>query len=257
VSIIPDRAFAARDCYGVVLSLDEFDGIYASSRQDFLFYSRVTSRQQAGPKSKGMPKLKAKTAALRAEAERLVPDRVLQDPVFQDQEEGRLSDPRRCLVAAAAFAAEHGLALLAYDLSRFLRAWDYHRTKNPEAWPTPGEFAGLRELTLGVPLVTVADPRLTEAERHARRMKRAEGCGRPQEISPQKEAAILAALGRPRLDRGPSRVRWQTPIEAVAGEFGVSVGAVKHFLRKPSADGTSYRARAYARALREAGVRAD
>jgi hypothetical protein len=251
--ILPHDARAARDCGGVVLSLYEFDGNYASSRQDFLFYNRVTSRQQAGPKSEGMPKLKAKTAALRAEAERLVPGRILHDPVFQDQEAGKLSDPRRCLVAAAAFAAEDGLALLAPDLSRFLRSEDYHRTKNPEAWPTPGEFGRLRELTLGVPLVTVADPRLTEAGRHARRMKRAAGCGRPREISPQKEAAILAALGRPRLERGTSRVRWETPIEAVAEDFGVSVGAVKHFLRRRSAGGTSYRDRA----VREAGVRAD
>jgi hypothetical protein len=237
------------------VSLDEYDGIYASSRQDFLFYNRVTSRQQAGPKSEGMPKLKAKTEALRTEAERLVPGRIVE--VFQGQEAGKLSEPRRCLVAAARYAAGHGLALLAYDLSRFLRARHYHRTKNPEAWPTPEEFGRLRELTLGVPLVTVADPRLTEAGRHARRMKRAEGCGRPREISPRTEAAILAALGRPRLERGTSRVRWQTPIEVVAEEFGVSVGAVKHFLRKRSPDGTSYRDRAYARALREAGVRAD
>jgi hypothetical protein len=39
----------------------------------------------------------------------------------------------------------------------------------------------------------------------------------------------------------------------VAEEFGVSVGAVKHYLRRRSADGTSYRERA----LREAAARAD
>jgi hypothetical protein len=192
----------------------------------FVVYNRVSSWSQAG---KGKVKLQEKTDAVFHQVRKRAPGRVRRMPFF-GVEEGKLSSARPKLLAAARYATDPynirhrgPMFLVASDLSRLIRSEDYHRRTNPDAWPTPEEFAEFRQMTFGVICATLADPLMTEMERHARTMERAKQtgkCGRPRKIGHQLAYRILQALGMPFNSRG--RVIWDegaSSLGSVAKQF--------------------------------------
>ena len=95
--------------------------------------------------------------------------------------------------------------------------------------PTPDEFARLHELTGGVILATIADPSITEAERHSLATKRTKKCGRPRKPLDVRDAyRILEALGTRDSDG-----RWKVSIAAVAKNLGIPPARIQRFLDSP------------------------
>lgn len=208
-------------------------------------YSRVSSCGQAGP---GKVLLEEKTKALVQEVETIAPDKIRR--IVSAVEEGKLAGPRRNLVDAAEFAKKNGLILVAADLSRFIRAQEYHRRTNRNAWPTSKEFAALRELTGNVTLATVADPGLSENERHAKATRRTGKAGRPRVIDQALAEKIFEDLGILCLS-WCGVCRWERPLRQVAADFGVSAAAIHRASLRPSPDGRTWRERAIAKAAEE------
>jgi hypothetical protein len=152
-----------------------------------VLYNRVSSYGQAG---RGKVNLDAKTDPLVCEIKR--ERRVV--AVIRAIEEGKLSTPRPKLVEAAAEAKRSAAILVAPDLSRFIRAASYSRTRNRNAWPTAAEFDRLHELTLNVPLATVLEPFLQEDARHSAATKRSGKAGRPCRIDDALALEVCSAI---------------------------------------------------------------
>src|SRR5262245_15298171 len=190
-------------------------------------YHRVSEYgSQTG--GKGLPKLIEKANAIRDEIRGTAPGRLRRIP-FYGVESGKVSCPRPCLVAAAEWANERQAILVAADLSRFIRAEDYHRRTNWDAWPSDEEFQVLRELTLGVPLATLAPPELTESERHSRATKRTARCGRPSALSLELKWKALQLLGKDMAwNEEPSEWTGQSEGQ-VAKQLGVSKSTLSRF----------------------------
>lgn len=183
-------------------------------------YHRVSSYGQAG---RGKCKLEQNTSAVVGAVQTAAPGR--HRTTVQGVEEGRLTCPRKALARAVRHASclPKGM-IVAADVSRFIRAGNYDRRTNSEAIPTPEEFARLREFTRGIPLATLADPSMTESQRHSLATRRAGTAGRPSSISPELAAAIFGELGW--LALLPRGWRWKRSLAEVAREFGVSVQAI-------------------------------
>jgi hypothetical protein len=195
-------------------------------------------------------KLQAKTqSALRGLWE-LVSGRIKH--TVEGVERGQVSARRPKLITAATHARENGLAVLVPDLSRLIRAESYHRHKNPGAVPTAEEFARLHELTLGVPLVTVAAPDLTETQRHAATIKRSGKAGRKRRFFSDKEAEeIFYDLGNYYLTF--SGWRWENSLAFIARgcRYRVSPSMLDKLADTMSPYGITWRQRAIDRATRE------
>ncbi|MBI1915631.1 MAG: recombinase family protein [Planctomycetes bacterium] len=210
-------------------------------------YSRVSSWQQAG---RGKRKLQEKTDALVNAIRAQVPARIVS--IVDAVEEGKLTKPRPKLQEAARLAAKQGCILVVADLSRFLRAEAYDPQKNLNAWPTREEFAHLKELTLGVPLATVASPFLSESDRHSAATRRTGKAGRPRKISPEMEADIFERLGCYAVfpwDLGG--LRWERSLATVAKLFGVHPSTIKRMADRKSPSGRTWKKEGLRKAERQ------
>ncbi len=207
-------------------------------------YNRMSSDGQAG---KGKEKLDGMTGMLAAEVVRIAPGKLVGGKIVQAIEEGKLLKPRPKLSQTAAWAIRYAarrrgaVIVVTSDTSRFIRAEAYHRTENPEAWPSVEEFARLRSLfpppsrTGGVILATVGRPTMTEKERHAwimRRLGRAGKCGRPRDDAYARRGhdlylQILYALGPRDLETG----RWDLSLSVVAERVAKWTGKSKDAAR--------------------------
>jgi DNA invertase Pin-like site-specific DNA recombinase len=194
---------------------------------DLVVYIRVSCYKQAG---KGMFKLVRKRDAVLEKVRELAPDRKVYR-VFYVVERGQVSKRRRKLQEAAACAKDHGCILLADYRSRFIRA-----ESGINDWPTPKEFDRLRKVTLGVPLATVEDPRLSLSKTHSLATRRTKMAGRKRTIDDNKARLIVAALGRRYKTRG-NQFRWTNSLRKVAKKFHVSVPAIQRMLTRPSPNG--------------------
>ena len=229
--------FAGRTSGGV---LHLPDAIKEFPDAEYAIYNRVSTYSQAG---KGLVKLHGKTAAVVQEYRNVVPPprfpfvtyAQTELPVFEGLEEGKLSKPRKTLIAAVEHCRkqEEQMIIVASDPSRFIRAAAYHRTKNSEAVPTPEEFAMLSKITKGVVLATITNPSLTERERHSRAMARAmavKSCGRPRKLLSYECAHhILLCLGFPRRTAS-GIIRWEEPLRLVARRHRVPLATVQRLL---------------------------
>jgi hypothetical protein len=260
--ILPRRgSFGGVDAGGV-LALS--DALRRWPEAGLVLYHRMSGYKQAG---KGLWKLQAATTDLFDAVRARASWKVLHIP-FSGVEEGKLSKRRPKLIQAAGWAVRYAatrhltVILVASDLSRFIRAESYCRRTHPEARPTPEEFAQLHEMTRDIPLATLADPLLTEKERHARTMdraRRAGTCGRPRKpLEPTVALQILEMLGRPRNRNG--RVEWDTPMGVVAERFRIPKARVQRLLDEPAPNRPGRRwkdlphpAAVYREALRLAG----
>jgi hypothetical protein len=204
-----------------------------------IVYNRVSSWSQAG---KGKVKLKAKTQAVVEEVGLLI-EAVIRLRTSEGEmsscrlqftaegvEEGKLSAKRPTLLRAAEYAERHGgsgpMILVASDLSRLIRSEAYDRRMNPEAQPTPEEFARVREMTGGMVLATLEDSPLTETELHRKAMKGASRCGRPSEVDPALAERIFEELGSWR----PFCWRFEESIASVARRCGVTKSKVQRLI---------------------------
>jgi hypothetical protein len=135
-------------------------------RNGGVIYARVSGGKQAGEDGEN---LEAQAMSVRSAMKELDPGlRVrgwflaIEGGKVSPEEEARLKERRRRLCPklkeAAAYAKDLGVPLVVADLSRFIRAEAYDRQANSNALPTPDEWRRLGELTLGVPLLSVADP---------------------------------------------------------------------------------------------------
>lgn len=213
-----------------------------------LVYYRLSSRSQAG---NGREKLQAATDLLVAEVSKVM--EVVHAPFF-GIEQGKLSTPRPKLREAATYAArmrDRGVAVIIVtdEASRFIRSESYDTRpqdlfseQSKDARLSPDESVRLAEFTFGIPLATLADPLLSEAERHRRAMQRARQagkCGRPPKpLHPDIQLRILDMVGEPMRRNGG--IVWQTRINKVAEQlkrFGVSRAQVQHFLESLVPDG--------------------
>ncbi|MCE9533794.1 MAG: hypothetical protein K8T89_22095 [Planctomycetes bacterium] len=185
-------------------------------------YNRTSTYKQAGTSN---IILQAKTDAVVDETFRLAPEHA-QLVAVQGVEEGKLSVRRKWLIEAAEQAKPNGSIIVAADLSRFLRPESYHRRTNPDAWPTAEEFAWLHEITLGVPLATLAHPTLIESQRHGLATKRTGRAGRPSSMTDELAKWIFCNLGC------RCNGRWSNSIRSVAEYVGVSLGLVQRLLNK-------------------------
>jgi len=179
-------------------------------------YSRVSSDALAGT---GKVKLAEKTNALEARLRVSAPDRRYLLPV-QGVEKGTFARKRKHLLASIELAVQENAILVAWDLTRFIRALAYHPHKNPRAWPTRQEFAQLRDLSQGVVLATYVDPLMPEygkGGRYSQSIARTHKCGKKSQIQPGQVRPILYAL---QLDETAS-------LQSVATAFGVSKRAVQ------------------------------
>lgn len=203
-------------------------------------YNRVSTGSQAGPTN---VRLAEKTAAVLAEARAVAPGRLRHVP-FSGVERGKLNSVRPALRAAVAWALgrPYPVILVASDLSRFIRPEAYHRTRNPDAWPTDEEFGQLRELTGGLTLATLLDPRAHEGERHSAAVRRTGRVGRPTQLDRGLAYAILVTLGEKRSQDG-ERAEWQIPLSAAALRHGVTKSAVQRLLdgQVPSGNGLRWK----------------
>ena len=124
--------------------------------------------------------------------------------------------------------------MVAGDLSRFLRARSYSRTRNRNAWPTQEEFARLHELTLGVPLATVESPLLSEDERHSGATKRTGRAGRPRAVGDELAEKIFAEVSTIFQSYGSDRRRWFPSLRQLSRMFHVSPATIHRLLYQPS-----------------------
>jgi hypothetical protein len=124
--------------------------------------------------------------------------------------------------------------VVAYDLSRLLRAETYDRKTNRDAWPTPEEFRQLHAMTFGVPLATVLPPWLSERDRQSYLTKRTGKAGRPRSGIWDRVPEVFAALGGlGGRDVGGCIVdAWETPIRAVADIFSVGVATITEVIHE-------------------------
>src|SRR5262245_25366664 len=139
--------------------------------------------------------------------------------------------------------------VVAPDLSRLIRAEAFCHRTNLEAWPTPDEFARLRELTGGVQLATLADPTISERERRSLATKRTGKAGRPKSIDEELAQAIFADLGCFYLDHS-GRWRWDQPLAVVAEAYGVTAGAIVRASKRVSPSGKTWREEAISKGRR-------
>jgi hypothetical protein len=222
ISIVPEDV-AERDCGGI---LHLPDALERYPKKDLLLYNRVSSWGQAG---KGKEKLVDKTHAVYLALRNVTARRLRR--TSRGVEEGKLSEPRTKLVEAAEYATGYGSILVASDLSRFIRSEAYCHETNREAWPTPGEFARLHEITGGVILATILNPAITEAERHRWATTRTRRAGRPRVLlhrDPKRVLRMLETLGLPSWRDG--KRYWDTSIAEVAKQFKVPPARVQRFL---------------------------
>jgi hypothetical protein len=198
-------------------------------------YSRVSSYAQAG---QGKVRLQEKTDAVASAVRSIAPEKLRR--IVQGIEEGKMVYPhRKLLVKASKDAKRLGAILVAADLSRFIRAKAYSRTRNRNAWPTPEEFARLRAMTLGVPLATVESPFLTEDERHSLATRRTGKAGRPYAVDDVLAAKIFSEVEMIFIsDFG--RVRWCPSLRELAGVFRVSPATILRLLYRPSPMGPTW-----------------
>jgi hypothetical protein len=170
-----------------------FEDSLVRTGADFVVYHRVSSRSQA---SNG--RLDAKTNAVQLEARRIRdlmrPERRLRR-VFRGIELGQLSAKRPVLTETLDYARQHGLIVVAVDVSRLIRSESYNRWYNNEAVPTADELSKLMKLAEGVPAVsTILDPSLSEKERHRLATIRTGKQGRPSRIDQQTQLQIIEAV---------------------------------------------------------------
>jgi len=179
-----------------------------------------------------------KAAALDAEIDRLAPGR--RRKTFWGVEEGKMSARRPTLIEAVEYALQHHCMIVAWDLSRLVRAWDFDRWSKWHAWPTRRDFLALNKLLRGVPAATVMDPLLTESQRHGKATQRGDP-GREPTISDDLALEICCAIevivrgvgrdGRPSAYRRP----YFTPtLAALAAAYKVSIAAIRRMLARPS-----------------------
>lgn len=216
-----------------------------------IIYNRTSNRSQAG---KGNVKLKEKTESLCREVEELLdPYRIV--GVVQKVERGKVDSKRPCLEQAVSLAEQQdNPVIVTYELTRFIRALDYDRIKNNQAWPTKEEFDKLHRLTHHIPLATVLPPYLTESERHSLATRKTGKAGRPQVISDDKMVQIVDALGQMYLhmnygyrcrskdpEQDGFRFKWTYSIAQVAREFEESPSTIRRALERPSPQGPTWR----------------
>jgi hypothetical protein len=196
-----------------------------------VLYNKVSSYSQAG---RGKVLLEEKTQAVAAIVRMLAPGKLKR--IVRAIEDGRLRYPRPGLIDAATYAKAHNCILVAGDLSRFIRAQSYSRTKNRNAWPASEEFARLRKLTLGVPLATVESPFLSEDERHSLATKRTGKAGPPHKVD-EKMAVEIFSMVEMIFFGDSGRVRWDPSLRELARQFPVSYVTIERLLGRPSPTG--------------------
>lgn len=148
---------------------------------------------------------------------------------------GTLAEIRKArhhLEEASEYAEAEGCALVAADVSRFLRSAAYDRKTNTTATPTPAELMRFWKLTRGVPLVTVADPNLSESERQSLAVKRGKP-GRPTSLNSKKLVKIFNELGH------WDGKRWEKPLRKVAKKHGTTPSRITEYADKPIEPGKS------------------
>jgi hypothetical protein len=200
-----------------------------------VFYSRVSSWGQAGPQKE---KLWDKTVEPVTDILRLAPGKLRFS--LRAVESGKLSRPRKGLIRACEEARKRGGMVVAPDLSRLIRAESFCHRTNLDAWPTPEEFAMLREMTGGVLLATLADPTISERERRSIATKRTGKAGRPRSIDDEMAADIFAFLDFFCWDWS-GRPRWGERLADVADIFGVSKAAILRASERVSPSGKTWR----------------
>jgi hypothetical protein len=181
--------------------------------------------------------LKAKTEAIAEQVNNLAPD-MLHD-VQSGIEEGKMSKRRRVLVSAAERARKCGCMVVAADLSRFIRAEQYHRTANRLAWPTAEEFRVLSELTGGVVLTTVEDPKLDEDERHSIATRRTGKAGRPRVIDDDTMQKIVGDIHTLCMPYHGNK-RWSPRLGDLAQKYKVGRENIMHMLARESPSGGTW-----------------
>jgi transposase len=163
-------------------------------------------------------------------------------------EVGQIIGPRFRLDDAVGMARAHGCPILAWDASRFLRANSYCRQTNPEAKPTPNEWALLAKKTEGIMLATIIDPCLPENGkdgRHAQAIKRSRKVRQRRTISDELAQRISDELGPAHRISERRLIFRKNTIRDVAKQFGVSVSAIKRLLDRQSPQhGCTWRERA-------------
>jgi hypothetical protein len=201
----------------------------------FGMYNRVSGYHQSGL---GKAKLQQKNQILFAGFRAYCKAKVLFGRY--GIERGKLSNPRPNLDAiveegqSTAQRSGRAVIVVSTDLSRFIRAEDYHRPTNPEAWPTAAEFAELEQRTLGLVLATLADPLLTEKERHKwvmQQHRQAGRCGRRSTMTYELGRKIFAALGTFNGEETPGR--WETSIAKVARQLGIAPALIQRLVQSP------------------------
>lgn len=218
---------------GGVLHLPE--ALEQHPNSGIITYTRVSSWGQAG---RGKVHLEAKSDALVTAVRTLAPGKLKR--IVRAIEGGKLTDRRPRLREAAADARRRDCILVTADLSRFLRAGAYSRTKNRRAWPTQAEFEQLRSITFGIPLATLESPYLTEDQRHSLATRRTGKAGRPHSIDDGLAADLFDFLG-PLFPDFCGRWRWMYPLAAAAKRFGVTTSAIQRASLRPSPSGKSWR----------------
>jgi hypothetical protein len=189
------------------------------------------------------------------------PDRLGVRRIVAAVETSRVGDgcDRRKLIAAAEAARKRWWPayLVAVDRSRFIRAEAYDRKTEAGrlAEPTAAEYARLRELTGGVPLVTVEPPDLTEAERQSRAIRRSGKAGRPRAVDDQLAARLALYFAEHYIvNQKSGRRYWVSQVELAKvvrrwTRKKVSPNAVRDLLRRPAPDGSGRTLGEWARAL--------
>jgi transposase len=206
---------------------------------DFAALIRVSGRGK-----KWAARQAAQERAVKDEVEKLTGRKVKK--VFPCVEPGKVSARRETLRAAAQYAKRYGCVLVAWDVSRFVRAEAYDHRTNRNAEPTEADFAKLVELTLGVVLAVVVDPALTESGRHSRRIRRGGKAGRKRKVDDKVLAAIVAAAGlyyrryTQRNGKAVYRFLGGRTYAVLAKRFNVSKSTIHRVLSRKAPDGLTW-----------------
>jgi len=160
---VPDRILSQRDA----LRLERADVAVQC------VYNRMSSRNQAG---RGKAKLKKMTTSVTHDVQQATQRVVLK--VFYGVEEGKPGSDRPAfddLIAwANTWAADTDKKILIWvrELSRILRAKEFHKQRNREAWPTTEEFDDLiGRFHPNVFFATLIRPTASESEMEVLRRK--------------------------------------------------------------------------------------
>ncbi len=183
-------------------------------------YNRSTTRKSAG---KGQVLLAARSEAFAEAVRRLAPGRVKRMPLF-GIEPGQVWCPRPVLVEVATYAKERGYGIGVPDPTRLVRG---ERKKNRNTDPLLADLDRLHEITFGVPLVSLADPTLTESERQSAAIRLSGKAGPKIKADEKQLLKVFGLLGRKR------NGKWEHSFRQIAARCPFSKDAILRILQRP------------------------